>query len=49
MQFKVPLDFEDEELTCGVFNKSGLNFAVGTSYGHVYFGNLKAEGGTAMN
>lgn len=33
----------NEELTAGCFNKSGLNFAVGSSCGNVWIGNLKAD------
>jgi len=41
MNCKIPLEEIDEELTAGTFNEEGLNFAVGTSHGTVYFGNLK--------
>lgn len=41
MQHQIPLD-DDEEITAGAFS-FGDNFAVGTSYGNVFFGNMKNE------
>ena len=34
---------EGEQLTTGVYSPSGLNFAVGTSFGTVYLGNFKKD------
>lgn len=34
---------EGEELTCGDWNTSCMNFAVGTNFGTVYFGNYKKD------
>lgn len=40
--FKMELQ-PGEELTTGAFNPNGLNFAVGTSFGTVYFGQFKKD------
>lgn len=40
--YKVALD-EGEELTCGAFNNTGHNFAVGTSHGSVFLGYHKKD------
>ena len=41
------VDLEDgEQLTCGTFNQSGQNFAIGTNFGTVYLGVIKAESKT---
>jgi hypothetical protein len=32
-----------ETLTTGCYSPGGMNFAIGTSYGAVYFGHLKAD------
>jgi hypothetical protein len=34
---------EGELLTTGIYSPSGLNFAVGTSFGTVYLGNFKKD------
>jgi len=33
----------EEELVCGVFNSNGINFALGTNLGSVFFGSLKED------
>jgi hypothetical protein len=35
--FKIEL-LKGEELTTGAFNSNGLNFAIGTTFGTVFFG-----------
>lgn len=40
--YKVALA-EGEAITCGVFGPSGLNFAIGTSYGAIYLGMMKRD------
>jgi len=35
--FKIEL-LKGEELTTGAFNLNGLNFAIGTTFGTVFFG-----------
>lgn len=42
LSYKFDLD-EDEELSVGTFSPFGLNFAVGTSFGAVYFGQFKKD------
>lgn len=37
---------QGEELTTGAFNPNGMNFAVGTSFGTVYFGQFKKDNQT---
>lgn len=32
-----------DELTVGVFNQNGVNFAIGTKRGNVFFGSIKEE------
>lgn len=43
--FKMELQ-QGEELTTGAFNPNGMNFAVGTSFGTVYFGQFKKDNQT---
>ena len=41
--FKVPLHTDDELLSSGVFNPNGINFALGSSLGKVYFGSIRED------
>jgi hypothetical protein len=41
--FKIFLD-EGEELTAACMNPNGVNLAIGTSQGNIYFGALKPDG-----
>ena len=34
---------ENETLSCGIYNSSGHNFALGTSFGSIYIGNIKRD------
>ena len=34
---------EGETLTCGAYSSSGHNFALGTSFGSIYLGNIKRD------
>lgn len=40
--YKINLD-EGETLTCGTYSPSGLNFAIGTSFGRIYLGMMKKD------
>jgi hypothetical protein len=42
--FRLPLrPEEDETLTAASFNPNGINFAVGTSSGSIFFGSLRED------
>ena len=42
--YKVPVNMElDETVTAGVFNPNGINFAIGTSLGHIFLGSIKED------
>ena len=34
---------ENETLSCGIYNSSGHNFALGTSFGSIYVGHIKKD------
>ena len=42
--FRLPLRAEEDELlTAATFNPNGVNFAIGTSLGHIFFGSVKDD------
>lgn len=40
---RLPIHLEDEQLTSGTINPNGVNVAIGTSLGNIYFGSLKED------
>jgi WD40 repeat protein len=42
--FRLPLRAEEEEqISSGAFNPNGINFAVGTTSGSIFFGSLRED------
>jgi hypothetical protein len=41
--FKVQLHPDAEVLTTAIFNPNGINFALGTSHGNIFFGSLRDD------
>jgi hypothetical protein len=40
---RLPIHMEDEMLTSGTVNPNGVNVAIGTNLGNIYFGSVKED------
>lgn len=40
---RLPIHAEDEVLTSGTVNPNGVNIAIGTNLGNIYFGSIKED------